>query len=789
MVSKSDNLALDGYNKARDIQKTDKSVMSTVRTKQKVHILAKDEGQFLATPVSSISLPNSVYMSYTIGTYFLSDGTTLTFNPWANLYGRIVSQVPNYGLYVRPVIKVYVNIVTVPAIYGHVIVNWYPVGVNLADTDYTNQDPYVIDLNEGGLYEIEIPYINTKNFIKFSDMALESPQILLEVTQASTDPSAGASALISMAIQDLGVRGVSQMGDVVRRGRYQNPFFAFPHAAQQATQAASALYGAYRVAAYAVKSADSTVKEIKQTIETGKNVVREVKDMVVGEQQEGEKLLNEPLVESIEEDEEPQPRHKEGPSTQAVENAQIKYIADNPLGTMTGSAINLENYNTRDYYANVHNIGDTGDCHKVLDILRLSQIAYTLKKTVRVGGVYGMTMPVNPTRNYYQWHDEENSQMGRSTHCNVMTQLFAYWRGGMNYKFNFYSSPYVSYLVTLSFTYKPVSTSLTTVAPVIPYYTKEVVVSGSSSVDFCIPFLNDTDWIPVGYSPNPLYRCPVLTLMNSISQTTGYASTPLGYMYLVVSNVRRTGNEDPEFICVVSAQAAPDFQVRHFYPRRFYPAVSQMRIRENTYEPDLIEGLPYGKKYNIEENEYSIEQLCRRWSIMYGNLGSPPYRHLHEDWFTSGGTSIVQYNQIPTDIYLPSMFYFVRGSWEFKMKANTVNSSRYPDIQFMTSILPEYIDATMQPNSQQPLINNGAVVRSIPNNRIVDGSFSMEGQTEWFPTAKPVVYTDTFNVYFNVDPDDKVTLYSRGGLDLQLALLGPPFNFPYWPLYLAADAN
>jgi len=786
MVSKSDNIALDGYNSLNNIQKTDKSVMSTVRTKQSIKILAEERGQFMATPVSAITLPNSVYMSYNIGTYFLNDGSTLTFNPWANLYGKVQNQVPAYGLYVRPVVKVYINIITVPAVYGHMIVNWYPLGANLADTDFTNQDPYVIDLNEGGLYEVDIPYVSYKNFIRFTDMAAESPQILMEIQVSSTDPQASASVSVNMAIKDLGVRGVSQMSDLsVRRG-YHNPYFSFPHAAKQMVSVAGAMYGAYTYGTSALRTADAAIKDVKKTIELGKNVTGEISQVLVGNGQEPKRT--EPIVEEIEEDE--VPVRKEGPSTKAVKNAEIKYIADNPLGTMTGSDINLENYNTKGYYANVENIGDNGYPHKVLDILRLSQIAYTFKKSVQVGGVYAVTIPVNPTRNYYQWHDEEVSYMGRSTHCNVMSQLFAYWRGGMNYKFNFFSSPFISYNVLIAFSYKPISTSLTATVPLTPYYKKEIVVSGSTSVDFCVPFLNDKDWIATGYSASPLYQCPQLTLMNSVSQSTGYASAPLGYMYMLISNVRRTGSEAPNFMCIVSAQAAPDFQVRHFYPRRFYPAaLSQMRIRENTYEPDLIEGLPYGKKYQIEENDYDIEHLCRRWSIMYGPLGLQPYRHLHEDWFTSGGTTIVSYNQIPTDIYLPSMFYFVRGSWEFKMKANTVNSSRYPDIQFMTTILPEYIDAQMQPNSQQPLINNGAVVRSIPNNRVVDGSFSMEGETEWFPTLKPIVYTDTFNVYFNVDPDDKVTLYSRAGCDLQLALLGPPFNFPYWPLYLAADVN
>jgi hypothetical protein len=309
----------------------------------------------------------------------------------------------------------------------------------------------------------------------------------------------------------------------------------------------------------------------------------------------------------------------------------------------------------------------------------------------------------------------------------------------------------------------------------VKYY-QDTIVNGSTEIDIDVPYLSSYDWYSSG--KDEAFQKPVIILPGVL--TDGKGAKPLANITVTVEQFQKsTGDKTPKFLCVVIMKPMDDFQVRHWYPRKF----SQSRVLDAKFrDTGIVEGGSVYKRYPVDEDMCTFEDLTRKWSYTQrtNTAGTFPYGHWFDQAYFSLGTDLNL--QMPNDVYLVNMFYFSRGGFDVKITGTPDVGS----VLYVTSQLPQIADVPV--SIIQPYLNNGAIVRDTDYNKVVDGTFVAEGITEWFWTTpnNDVKYESAvpISLYCNIKASTDFSLYSRGAKTVQLALLQPPYLPQYAPWYL-----
>lgn len=362
-------------------------------------------------------------------------------------------------------------------------------------------------------------------------------------------------------------------------------------------------------------------------------------------------------------------------------------------------------------------------------------------------------------------------ERGLNTHLNYAAQLFAYWRGSMCYKFNFYTSPFVSYRVQLSFSSRSAYAS-----GIGELYRREETYSGSGEIDFVVPFVSDDDWISTGSTTLPGAPNTIVSGVTTTGTVPGYN----GMLTFTLDFLNcAMGDRDKTIYTVVTGRGGQDMQFRRPYPYR--KGTSQMRVSENAYSTEITEGNDYYKRYAVEEDSLCLEDFARKWSRKQIPIFQLPYRYIWDP----NEFSLPNYYDISMYSYISSMFQYMRGGAEFKFVYADVNPD---DTQFYISFLDNSCDisSTLAFNN----VTNGAVGRVKDTNPVLDGEFHFEAPQEWFRTFfvnSPAPQRPCL-LFLEPVPLGPVTFYSRCTKDTQFSYLLPPPITMYMPWYLGAGA-
>lgn len=764
---------MDGGQPLEQKSETTKSVLGTQRAYEHA-VPYKNLLEQKVTGIKEVQLPNSVYNRIPIATVTLTGTGQAGWWVWQQ-WASFVQGMPPWITYVHPECSVTLEIVSNPCHYGVMSVQVYPRQYNKSIDQVANLNPYLIDINEGGIHEIEIPYMDIHPLIPYSIMGTYSPSLNFQWDVAKTQSTAGEVLVnVFVTMKKLLPRGVSQMADRQIVGRGYGPMIT--------PMTGTILAGAATFATQAVNVADVAIKTSKyaKMVAEGANYVWTETTNNLGAAREAVQPIITGLfggeIEEVERG--PPERTPQGLRVQELETESSGTInaIPNVLGSFATNSGLPENYNTSIYPLIPVDKADNHLRHKIRELYSVPQIGFTIDTI----GDTNIQIPVTPIWNYFSAGGVRT--WGLTTDLNYFSQLFAFWRGGIRYKFKFFSSAFISYKVRIRVSYNPSAFPVATAAPVAPQYWKEAVINGSTEIDIEVPYLRHTDWISTGAFQG--FQSPADVVRGTVTDPL-VGPIPMAVLFLDINQfARSSGDLTPEALYNVIVQPMEDFQLKHYYPRKM-PVISQMLVRDMKWKSEqLYEGETRYKRYAVEEDEYTIEDLTRRWS--YFEL--PPssltphniYRHYYEPkWYDT--TSAGWVSKIPNDVYLVSRFLYIRGNFDIKLSSTTVEDG---NLLYVSSNLP--YETNLPVSFTQPILNNGAVARDIRYNDIVDTTFVGESPCEWF-ALRPIfttVASDPIRMYMNVGPDATLKMFTRGGANLQLAFLrAPPFRYDM-PWYL-----